>query len=361
MLYEKTGLTQFDKNLATPGFTLYSPINQKKTVLINLRGEVVHEWALSSPPGNYTYLLPNGNLLAALRTEEGPKGLAAKGGLLREMDWEGKTVWEYVDHAQHHDFRRCPNGNTVYIGWELMEKDKAARVRGGRAGSESPEGIWGDFLREVSPDGKTVWEWHAQHDQVIENYPMCPLCSRAEFAHANAVFPTAAGDFLMSWRQNHLIAWIDRATRRIKWEMMDMEFGHQHDVQLLPNGNVMLFANGDHTSHHGPSTGSRILEIEPESKKTVWQYQGKPRHVFYSPHISGVQRLASGNTLICEGLWGRIFEITAEGEVVWNFINPSFVPMDAKGPSAGANSVFRAYRYAPDSPAIRGRLGSNAA
>lgn len=359
-LERKTGLTYAETGAATAGFTLFSPINQKRTILVNMRGEVVHEWALPAPPGNYAYLLPNGNLLAALRTEEGPKGLAAKGGLMREFDWEGKTVWEYVDHTQHHDFRRCANGNTAYLGWELMSKEAAARVRGGRAGTEHKDGIWGDYIREVSPDGKTVWEWHAQTDQVIENYPMCPVCGRAEFAHANTIFPTPDGNYLVSWRQNHLIARIDRATRRFTWEMMDIEFGHQHDVHELANGNVLLFANGDHDGHHGPHTGSRILEIDPKTKKAVWEYKAQPRHLFFSPHISGAQRLSSGNTLICEGQKGRIFEVTPDGDIVWNFVNPFFNPADAKGPGAGGNEVFRAYRYATDSPEIRGRLGESA-
>ncbi|MFM9971659.1 MAG: arylsulfotransferase family protein, partial [Burkholderiales bacterium] len=320
----ETGLTYVEAGAATPGFTLFTPLGQKKTVLINMRGEVVHEWALPAPAGNYTYLLANGNLLAALRTEEGPQGLPAKGGLIREIDWDGNTVWEYVDHAQHHDFRRLANGNTAYLAWELMNKEAAARVRGGLAGTESKEGIWGDYIREVSPEGKTVWEWHAQTDQDIDKYPMCPVCGRAEFAHANTIFPTADGNYLISSRQNHLIARIDRATRRFSWEMMEKEFGHQHDVHELANGNVLLFANGDHTGSHGPHTGSRILEIDPKTKKTVWEYKTQPRHLFYSPHISGMQRLPSGNTLICEGLKGRIFEITPAGDIVWNFINPFF-------------------------------------
>ena len=191
MLEQKSGLTFRENGAATPGFTLFSPLLQTKTILINMRGEAVHEWTLPAQPANYTYLLPNGNLLAALQTDEGPQGLPAKGGLIREIDWDGNTVWEHIDHAQHHDFRRCANGNTAYLCWELMSKEAAARVRGGMAGTERKEGIWGDCIREVSPQGKTVWEWRAQIDQQIENYPMCPVCWRAEFAPATTLFPVA--------------------------------------------------------------------------------------------------------------------------------------------------------------------------
>ena len=359
MLYEKTGLTRFDKNRATSGFTLFSPLLQKKTLILNMRGEVVHEWALPAQPGNYTYLLPNGNLLAALQTEEGPPGLNAKGGMLCELDWNGKLVWQYIDHAQHHDFRRCANGNTVYLAWELWSKETSARVGGGRAGTEHDGQIYGDYIREVTPAGETAWEWHAQTDMEIEKYPLCPICRRAEYAHPNAICPTPDGGFLVSWRTNHLIAWIDRATRRFKWEMMDIKFGHQHDVQMIENGNITLFANGEHTGGGGPQTGSRVLEIDPKTKKTVWEYKTTPSHIFFSNYISGAQRLVSGNTLICEGAWGRIFEVTPQGEILWNYINPFFVPDDVPS-GAGSNAVFRAYRYAADSSEIRGRLGKSA-
>jgi hypothetical protein len=80
---------------------------------------------------------------------------------------------------------------------------------------------------------------------------------------------------------------------------------------------------------------------------------------FYSPHISGAQRLWSGNTLVCEGLWGRIFEVTPEGEVVWEYISSHFAPVgpaEKEGPVPDGNWIFRAYRYAADSPEINGRL-----
>ena len=98
-----------------------------------------------------------------------------------------------------------------------------------------------------------------------------------------------------------------------------------------------------------------MIEIDPRTNKTVWEYRGKPSYTFFSPHISGAQRLASGNTLICEGQWGRVFEVTPAGEIVWEYINSHH---GTHRPGVLANSVFRAYRYAADSQEIRGRLGS---
>ncbi len=91
---------------------------------------------------------------------------------------------------------------------------------------------------------------------------------------------------------------------------------------MLPNGNILIFDNGTRRGY------SRILEIDPATEATVWSYVGDPPESFFSAYVSGQQRLPNGNTLICEGgtreifNGGRIFEVTAGGEIVWEYRNP---------------------------------------
>ena len=72
-----------------------------------------------------------------------------------------------------------------------------------------------------------------------------------------------------------------------------------------------------------------------------------------------------------EGARGRIFEVTSEGTIVWEYLNPVAVEQldrAALGTEAGANvgsedrpaterstAVFRAHRYGPDHPALEGK------
>ncbi len=63
------------------------------------------------------------------------------------------------------------------------------------------------------------------------------------------------------------------------------------------------------------------------------KWEALPPTEFYGQNISGAQRLPNGNTLICEGPTGRIFEVTDLGETVWSYQNPFGVP------------VFRAIKY----------------
>ena len=61
-------------------------------------------------------------------------------------------------------------------------------------------------------------------------------------------------------------------------------------------------------------------------------------YVFYSGFVSSVQRLPNENTLITEGASGRIFEVTKEHEIVWEYLSP----YRSKG--LKLNLVYRAYR-----------------
>jgi hypothetical protein len=61
--------------------------------------------------------------------------------------------------------------------------------------------------------------------------------------------------------------------------------------------------------------------------------------------------LTNGNTLITEGNYGRIFEVTPERQVVWEYVNPYFGPQQVTSDRSPAvrgeqNAVFRAFRYA---------------
>jgi hypothetical protein len=68
--------------------------------------------------------------------------------------------------------------------------------------------------------------------------------------------------------------------------------------------------------------------------------------------------LESGNTSILEGIWGRMFEVTPDGEIVWEYVSPYII--EDHHMYKGGNYIFRAYHYAPDSIEIAGRLPANA-
>ena len=160
---------------ASPGYTLIAPLQSFSTYLVDLAGKIVHEWKSDSTPGNSVELLDNGNLLRTERLDNTVFRGGGQGGRVREIDWDGKVVWEYVcsdeKQMQHHAVERLPNGHVLVIAWE--RKTGAEAVAAGRdAVSVGGNEFWPDMLLEIEPTrpagGKVVWEWHAW-DHLIQD------------------------------------------------------------------------------------------------------------------------------------------------------------------------------------------------
>jgi outer membrane protein assembly factor BamB len=350
MQFTERGVTVRGAGRATEGYTLFVPIRQEAAYLIDMDGNEVHRWRLGKGGTNPCMLTKDGNLFVAEDSGAGPPLFAGKCGRMREYDWDGNLVWEHRDDNQHHDARRLDNGNTLYIAWQPLQGESARRVQGGIPGTEIDGVIYGDVVREISPDGTLVWEWSLA-EAAIDKYAICPLCPRAEFAHANTCAPLAGGDVMITFRALNLIIILDGKTREIKWEYQDLGLGHPHDSHRLENGNILVFANGFHGGH--ADMWSRVIEIDPETKETKWEFTAKPVTSFYSGNISGAQRLWSGNTLICEGARGCLFEVTPSGKIVWEYVSPHDVNHAVFGE---VNWIFRARRYPPGAPELRGRF-----
>jgi hypothetical protein len=345
------GLSHHDVKKASPGYTLYTPMSAPAFYLIDMGGNVVHEWAAPSGTKSfYATLLENGNLLAKLG--DGTEVFGELGGnsaLTLEMDWDGNVVWEYQDTLTHHDHVRRSNGNTIVVISDVLNSDDASKINGGAPGTEADDGtIRGERLKEITPDGQVVWEWRAFDSLDLDADVLPPTGPRSTWLHCNALEELPDGNLLMSFNRLSRLMIIDKSTGNVKWRMNGDITNNQHNPTMLANGNILVFDNGGLRNH------SRVIEIVPETQEIAWEYTGAPPDSFFSFNISGAQRLPNGNTLICEGRSGRMFEVTQEKEVVWEFINPLVV--DRAGQPS--RQVFRAYRYAPDSPEIGGRVGS---
>ncbi len=344
------GLSLYKPNKAYHGFTLLAPMQGTDAYLIDMVGNVVHRWQLPYNPGDYGYLLESGNLLISGRTNSGPLQIGGRSGIVMELDWESNRVWEYVDDTLHHDMCRMDNGNTMLLGWEKVPSDLAERVKGGKPG-KTENGLWCDYFREITSKGETRWEWHGYEHLDPASDAICPLHMRDEWTHSNTCEVLPDGNVMTSFRLLDTVAIIDKSSGDFLWKWGREELGHQHDPNLLDNGNILIFDNGWHTLT-SPTPGSRVIEVEPYSGKIQWEYKTKPGWEFFSAFISGAQRLPNGNTLICEGMTGRLLEVTGEGEVVWEYVNQFYGYDDRFG---HANMVFRAYRYGPDFPGLKGQ------
>jgi hypothetical protein len=94
----------------------------------------------------------------------------------------------------------------------------------------------------------------------------------------------------------------------------------QHDPDVLPNGNIMIF---DNLGNFGKEGGrSRVIEVNPATTGIVWQYGGIEGEFLHSIIRSAQHPLPNGNVLITESDGARLLEVTRDGDIVWEYINP---------------------------------------
>jgi hypothetical protein len=345
-----TGVRALDLARASPGLTLFAPIfGDGTTYLVDLHGNVVHTWKMPYRPGLYGYLTERGTLFynGKIPNDTFLGKAPFKGGVALEADWNGNVLWEVRHPNHHHDGRLLKNGNVLLLCAVELPHDVAGRIQGGRRGTEDNGKIWADYLVEMTRDGRTVWEWRTwEHLDPTVDVITAPQDDRSEWTHGNAVTELPDGNLLASFRSISTIIKIDRQSGKIVWKLGAPPLSGQHAPTPLSDGNLLIFDNGPHRLDHS-FPFSRVIEVNPATKEVVWKYQEAILPNFYSPRNSNAQRLPNGNTLVNEGNFGRFFEVSTQGDVVWEYVNPYFGPASAP-PNAQYNNVFRMYRYAEE-------------
>ena len=150
---------------------------------------------------------------------------------------------------------------------------------------------------------------------------------------------------------------------------------HWIDPGLPGEGNILVFNNGNARTGGNYSSADEITPpVDAQGRYTLtkgaaygpaaqtWIYKAKTPADFFADKTSSAQRLPNGNTLICHGPLGTFFEVTKEGDMVWEYISPvagkTIIAQGAKMPSdpggGTQNGSFRAIRFAASSAALKG-------
>jgi len=155
-----------------------------------------------------------------------------------------------------------------------------------------------------------------------------------DWLHANTVtYREEESAVYMNIRHLDRLVKIDYPSGEILWSMgRGGDFGkglfsHAHDPEFLENGNLLIFDNGN---HRWPIEYSRAVEIayDPELgwAEEVWSWPSRP--LFFDHAMGDANRLPNGNTLITSSQYGNIYEVTRNGEVVWDlYLDPIISPL----------------------------------
>jgi hypothetical protein len=394
---------------AFPGYTLFAPKHFTKTYLMDNKGMIVNEWESEYEPGQSVYLLENGNLIRCCLTKNKAFIGGGEGGRLEEYDWDGNLVWEYWlsddENLMHHDIAPMPNGNILAMVVEYKSLDEAVQA-GFNPSVLKDSKLFPDYIVEIEKtgpkSGKIVWQWHVwdhlvqDFDQTKNNYGDVAATpgkvdpngsgrrAKAFWNHFNSIDYNATLDqIVISVRGNSEFWIIDHGitTEEAKGPKGDLLYRwgnpstyqgegkqtlfQQHDSQWIPDGlpgagNILVFNNGLGRGY------TSVDELKISSYKTdaelVWSYTDPDPKTFFSQEISSAQRLPNGNTLINAGVHGTVFEVTPEGETVWEYVNPvtmqvlkqgNTVPLDHR--YHAQNALFKVHRYPVDYAAFKGR------
>ena len=361
------GVNTFKKDKCDFGYTLFSPSWGDREYLMDMNGLVVHSWKVTH--SNVAELHSDGNIFTH-----------NCGSWLEELAPDGTVLWRWAGEdwmitPNHHDYAWLSR-NEIYSLGAIHESVKPGMFPAGR----DPEYLRRDVIVRISREKNISWKFsfgdhveelchqaglpypipyanpHLQArpgEPVGEGDAVCP----SDWAHANTIeyLPETPlgrrdqrfqkGNLLFSLRAIDIIGVIDPNKNEIVWAYGPGVLDGQHQPTMLPDGNILIFDNGTYRGH------SIIREINPQAKVIVWEYSDHQN--FFSPFRSGNQRLINGNTFICQCDAGRLFEVTPEGEVVWDFYNP-FI---GDGPHHCGKRIHRATRYTKQEvePLINGK------
>jgi hypothetical protein len=357
----ESGVVVHDRDRAWPGYNLYCSRSAPEAFLIDMEGEVVHKWSYPEPSfdlWDYAIMLDQGELVVVQKFKK-----------LMKLDRDSKLIWARSGINPHHDVAVDEDGSLFVIG-KITKEYRGERVRFSTIKHLASDGrMIGDFstfyslerikqafdtrsfldtkmdeqnrggalrnftdrikalvgLEEEEEDGKKVYVYfHANTLTILPD---------SELGRRDGRF--RKGNLLTCFRNVNQIAVLDRDNWNILWVWGEGVLEEPHHPTLTDEGTILIFDNGVHREY------SKIIEIDPLTLETVWEYASDPPEEFFSPTKGSAQRLPNGNTLVCDGDSGRSFEVTRDGEIVWEWLNP-------KLKEGYRETVYRMIRLEPD-------------
>lgn len=286
----------------------------------------------------------------------------------KEFTFEGETIWEEPnDEFLHHDLIKLPNGN--YLG--IVETSAVGPIPigdwtplfqglGFQADGVTMEFIWiGDKLMEWDNEtGDVVWEWSVfdhfsmmDYDQFGGTWSQAYIDLHYDWTHVNAViFDEIESAIYFSTRHLSRITKLDYPSGDIIWNLghempsgqvtlgNEIGFSFQHSLQILNNGNIITFDNGnlapEFRGTDDPQSRAIELAISQNNADLVWSYE-LPDDLF--GFASGnAQKMENGNVMVTTvGGGGRSLEVNSNGNIVWEANYNLSLPSGA---------VYRAHR-----------------
>lgn len=324
-----------------PGITLLGgmfsfagnlPPGQVLIMAVDETGQPVWHRLVGFAFGNDVRMLENGRLLWI----DGDQAMEAtiNGSVLwaspEPVQTDPKNHPDEYDNRVHHEAFPMPNGNVLavtYTWQDVWRDDEWQRWRSDRIV---------EFDRKTN---EIVWEWN-EFDYLstldFDETTMLEPTGDGDYnwTHTNAaIYNEADNSVYLSCRHLNRIVCIDYDTKDINYMMGftspsgevdfgDNLFSFQHSPQMLPNGNMIVYDNGnrrDHVDQTNETGVTKAIEIafsggeRPTNASIVWEYTLPD----YNSFVGDADRLSNGNTLVVSGVQGEVIEVDSAAQEVW--------------------------------------------
>jgi hypothetical protein len=374
------------------GYTLYFPQGGTKAYLTDMTGNTYHTWTFNSNASTTyaSYLLSGGILLRTVNHQGNSFIGGPISGEVQRVDWNGTVVWDYVysttNYCSHHDIHPMPNGNVLLIAYERKTASEVIQ-----AGCSQSIEMWPDKIVEIQPSGTNggtvVWEWHAwdhlvqHHDATKNNYGVVAshpellninYNTSKDWIHMNGIdYNTDLDQIVFSSHALNEIYVIDHSTTSAQaashaggnsgkggdfiyrwgnpaaYETAGItDFNVVHDAHWISSENPCFPNALCGYNNKGGVGGKTCVDIlyppydgynysltsgnsyAPSTYGWRYTYNGNVQQ-----DNGNSQQLPNGNTLICMGMGGLIYEINSNQTLLWS--------------KSVGGTIAQAFRYPP--------------
>ncbi len=378
---DNKGVTAYDTRKSYKGYTFYIGAGQKTAFLTNINGDITHSWNIRPKEiwaddkehsahhssdhlfsSRRAFLVPDtGEIYAIISSRTGD----FKARSLVKLDKNSNVVWVYKGSA-HHDLTFSNNKEHLYtLNKTTITQRKntfpdlappyldEAIIVLNQQGQEIKQISLFDLFEE-SPF-KTALE------RIISK-PADPTMPDGDILHSNTIEVVSKdaagkapmlkeGHLMVSFRNLDLLIMVDPDKEEITWASYGPWKG-QHDPEIQNDGSVIMFDNQG--SFKKDSGTSRILQVDLNTMEILWEYNGTKENPLSSAYNSSIHVLPNSNILVTETEAGRIFEVTRDKEIVWEYWNPKRRLIEKSHHGEQYNntphmpSLFSAERYTKD-------------
>lgn len=227
---------------------------------------------------------------------------------IRKISLLGEPLGEWETPLAHHMFTELPDGT---LAWQAID----ARWYTDPETKESDTWV-GDAVVETAPDGTstTIFStWDVLDAHGNDRSDAVSIYGGVDWTHGNnLVYDEQTEGYVLSLGHADDILTLARdGTVTNLWGLdglpVDPQFDYQHDVHPLDNGNLLMFMTDD------DGAGAIEYSIGDDGLTEVWR--GPSGHKPFA--LGQARRLANGNTFVNGGAGWNLYEVTPEGDTVW--------------------------------------------